>query len=1409
MEKNYYLGLDIGTNSLGFSVADENFNIMKAKGKKLWGVRLFDEASTAEIRRLKRGNRRRLDRKKLKIAWLQEIFAEEISKVDSNFLNRIKYSNLYLEDKLIKNFKLNSKDSLFYDARDEGHYTDKDFHREYPTIYHLRKELLYKPAKDVRFLYLALHNLCKRRGNFLYEGDIATNNSLISAFNSFINFAKNIEEDLGLTSSFLLKQIKPDVEKTLIEYINEKHGIRETKQKFHELLQVESKLDKKIVDILIDGKVNLSDLFILELDDKIKFSFQDESIEETLSTLEQYLTDEQISFIRNLKNLYSIMQIKKMLTNNNFICEAMVDIYETHRKQLEFFKKLIKDYYPKHKFDIFKNPQFEKAIFVNYPIYSGIDSYNGSKHVLGSTSDRTKEMFYKYVESILSQTPDINNYDESIFNKRRKIVLSWIDEDNFLLKPRSKKNSVFPNALILNEAEQILKANKEAFPFLTKQDNSGLSNIEKILEIIKFRVPYFVGPLGKCENGENNFSWSERRNDLPLKPWTINKIFDFDKSEDKFVQRMTNKCTYLHDQDVLPKHSLIYSKFRVLNELNNLKINGEAINVAMKQNIFNNLFKKVKNVTINKLKQLLLSEGYFTKDELSNLTITGVDKDFKNQLSSYTDLILKGFAPELIEKNEEVFENIIKWHTIISDKNRLIYRIRRKYPGLFTEKELMALKSLNYSKWGTLSYKFLCELKFGNKTTGEATCVLDELWNTNLNLQQILFSPNYTLNEIISNYNKSIINQLTYQDVEELYCSPSVKRAVWQAIKLINEIKDLMGKLPDRIFVEVTRDDKEKGEKGRKLSRKDNILKLYSSKEFINSVKGLTIDLNRLQNELNKVDNLNLRSDKLYHYFLQLGKCMYSGKPIELDNLYNERCYDIEHIIPQAKIKDDSLNNTVLVCTELNEIKQDVYPLPLKWIEKMQDYWRMLQKHGLISKNKLERLLRRTPLTDEELSGFIERQIVETNQSTKAVIELLKKLFDNPNRIVYSKARLITDFRKKYGIYKSREVNDLHHAKDSYLNIVVGNVIYSRFTLSPRNYCKDNNANNSLTLKIDNLFDKTIMSPNGSKVVWNGKTDISRIKKICNKNDCLVSRMSYSLRNGAFYDETIYKSINNNPKSMAKIPLKGNFDNPLSDIKKYGGFGKFNYAYFMLVESEDKKGNKIKTIESVPILIYRKFKDSINKEEEILKYIIKENGLKNARILIPKINYKSILKIGTGEYLLAGKTGDQYVLHNFNQWFVDNKTARYVKIISKYFEIDKNHLANKLEKTDDKIIVSPKTKIHNEEQTLTKEENLLLYKQLIDQLNKPIYNNTPLKTNIRTILINKKEIFEGLSIENQVRVLFNVIKRISTGSNLVDLSLLGDKKSVGMITINKNITGKKIFLILRSITGTKEKKIKL
>lgn len=158
----YYVGLDIGTNSVGWAVTDPQYNIIKKNGKALWGIRLFEEGKTAEERRMFRTSRRRTGRRSRRIDLLQELFSEEIFKVDPGFFRRLEDSKYLPEDKYIR-----QKNALFCDPA----YTDKEYHKAYPTIYHLRKALMTEDHPfDVRLVYLALHHMIKHRGHFLFEG---------------------------------------------------------------------------------------------------------------------------------------------------------------------------------------------------------------------------------------------------------------------------------------------------------------------------------------------------------------------------------------------------------------------------------------------------------------------------------------------------------------------------------------------------------------------------------------------------------------------------------------------------------------------------------------------------------------------------------------------------------------------------------------------------------------------------------------------------------------------------------------------------------------------------------------------------------------------------------------------------------------------------------------------------------------------------------------------------------------------------------------------------------------------------------------------------------------------------------------------------------------------------------------
>ena len=159
--ENYYVGLDMGSNSVGYAVTDENYKLLKHKGEPMWGSHVFEEAKSAEERRSFRTARRRNDRKKQRVSLVTDIFADEIAKVDSRFFIRRQESALFRED-------VDSGDRFIVFNDEE--FTDQDFYERYPTIHHLICELMNdEQPHDVRLVYLACAYLVAHRGHFLNE----------------------------------------------------------------------------------------------------------------------------------------------------------------------------------------------------------------------------------------------------------------------------------------------------------------------------------------------------------------------------------------------------------------------------------------------------------------------------------------------------------------------------------------------------------------------------------------------------------------------------------------------------------------------------------------------------------------------------------------------------------------------------------------------------------------------------------------------------------------------------------------------------------------------------------------------------------------------------------------------------------------------------------------------------------------------------------------------------------------------------------------------------------------------------------------------------------------------------------------------------------------------------------------
>lgn len=834
--------------------------------------------------------------------------------------------------------------------------------------------------------------------------------------------------------------------------------------------------------------------------------------------------------------------------------------------------------------------------------------------------------------------------------------------------------------------------------------------------MFEYRIPYYIGPL----NTHSTKHWLVRSNEK-IYPWNIEDVVDFDKSAEKFIEKLTSKCTYLPQYDVIPKHSLLYNKFCVLNELNNLKIDGEKISVQLKQDIYNDLFKKYYKVTNKKLCYYLKSRN-IAFDEIS-----GIDNDFKSSLKSYKDLVAYNLT-------DEQKEEIVKAITIFGDDKKLLKkRLKNEFGGCLSDDEIKKICKLKYTGWSKLSREFLTDVTAVYKETGELINIICALWETNYNLTSLLYSDefccddkeNKTFNDKINELNSFGNDKTLNQIVEELYVSPLVKRPIYQSLLITKELEKIMKCPPKKIFVEVARGAEEKK---RTVSRRNKLLDLYKSCK-----NDYPLLFDELQN--NTTDD-ELKSDKLYLYFTQFGKCMYTGENIDLDDLFNKNLYDIDHIYPQSKIKDDSLDNRVLVKKTTNAKKDNEYPLSSQIREKMTLHWKALLDKGLINKKKYERLVRNYPLSDEELSQFISRQLVETRQSTKAVANILEQLYPRPDtEIVYVKAALASEFRHQYDMLKCREVNDLHHAKDAYLNIVVGNAYNVKFTHNKANFIKGlQNNDKAYTVKLDSMLKHNI---DGAWIADNNES-LNIVKSTMNKNNIRYTRYAFEKKGGLF-KVTILK------KGNGQASIKKN--DKRNSIEKYGGYNQVSSTYFSCVEHG--KDNK-RMISMFSVNLYDKNKY----EENPIAYLIENYGLINPIIKVKKVKIQSCISFDNMLCHLGGKDsgGSQISYRPGVQLVLGYDNERYIRNVIRCAGGDLHLQTSK-----------------NEEDIVTTEKNIELFNLLIEKMKNNIYG--VLYSNLGDKLYCSKEKFEKLDIVEQCNVIKNVLTILKNNASKGDLKV--------------------------------------
>ncbi|MBQ3234787.1 MAG: type II CRISPR RNA-guided endonuclease Cas9 [Clostridia bacterium] len=1343
--KKFYLGLDIGTNSVGIAATDEDYNLLRAKGQDLISVRLFEEAQTAQERRVKRCARRRLQRRRQRIEFLQDVFAPFIE--DKNFFLRLNSSGYHFED---KPGNLNSRYSLFAD----NDYNDKTFYKNYPTIYHLRYALM-TGSKDVdlRHFYLAIHHLVKYRGHFLFEGE-----NLVQALNARVLFEKlnSIWIEVSEESALYFSPEKAESFKDLA--LDKSKRLNDKKNAATEIFGVCDVRYKDTLSLLLGGTGKPSNILKEEYKDKKGISFAKMSDEEFDSLQEEYGDD--FAILQNLREIYNYIVFERVLNGNESISKAMIAIYDTHKSNLKKFKDFVKlnyglDFYKK----IFKSLK-EGNNYVNYIGYS-----KPQKKKL-DVKKCTEDDFYKYLKKQLEE-----NRTELIDEDTLNTWLTIIEEKQLFPKIINADNGIFPHQVNLAELDLILIALEKKYTEFGIKDADGLSPAEKIRKIFLFKIPYYVGPL----NNHSKNSWVVRKPGK-ITPWNFDEMIDKSETNERFIRRMTNKCTYLVGKDVLPDCSIDYQKFNVLNQLNKLKINEVPISIELKQALYNDLFLKYPKVTDKKIKEYLIVKGYISKAEEKEINLSGKDGDFKASMSSY--ITLKKILGNLVDENPVLCEDIILWHTINTDKRNVEYLILKKYGdvGIVREK-IKQLKGItSFKEFGRLSKAFLTEVSGGiDSITGEVYTILGELYNTNQNLNEILHNEKYSFINEIQIQNGEQDENISKEDLDELYVSPQVRRGIWQALTMVDEYVKVLGKTPDKIFIEVARSE---GEKVRTISRKNQILNLYKE---CNEVKELVEELNR------KTD-ADLRSERLYLYFLQRGRCAYTGNIINLEDLVSDM-YDVDHILPRSITKDDSIDNKVLVLRSKNKQKSDTYPLPIGFTNQ-QSLWKELKDANLMSAKKYDLLTRVKPLDEDDFNSFINRQLVVTNQTNKAVADLLKRKFERKGcKIVFSKAGNVNNFKSEFKIVKCRETNDFHHARDAYLNVVVGNVYDTKFSNAKSYFYQNGDVWKEYNLKY--LFHTNILG------AWN-EDSINIVLKTLSRTGIMVTQYSY-VNKGKFYDETVYTR----DSSGLDAPRKNS--EPYKSVEKYGGYSSLKTAYFSVVKSKDKKGGFVKTIESVPVLVDYSLSNS---SERLLEFFVQERGLIQPEIIVPKLKIKSLITYNGMPAYVAGTTGNRILLHNAVEWRTNYEIDEYVNALVKLisWERDKKLSAEELGNSEFKIKTN---RFHEIKLCINAKGNLKLFNQIILQLSKPIYQGVNAAKTVKTVLEEHYEDFTALSTLNQAKIIIQLVKWLKCNAEICDLTLIKGAANCGKLCISKNITDASVEIINYSPCGTSKKIVKI
>ncbi|MCU0415543.1 MAG: type II CRISPR RNA-guided endonuclease Cas9 [Cytophagaceae bacterium] len=590
------------------------------------------------------------------------------------------------------------------------------------------------------------------------------------------------------------------------------------------------------------------------------------------------------------------------------------------------------------------------------------NNLNKSSGYLGAISDRSKELYFNKIT--------VGQYQYTQLSKNPHASL---------------KNQIFYRQDYMDEFERIWNTQSQFHKVLT---DDLKKEIRDIVIFYQRKLKSQKHLISTCEF-EKHHKVIARSNPLfqEFKIWQVLNNMEFTNTKTK-------------ENSILDEETkkLIFNELNIKGRMNKKEV-IEFLGYKDKEYELN--FKEIEGNNTNKalyeaFRVMFERDGHYLDLSKNAETIKQETKLLLNEAGINTQII--DFDAE-IEGNE--FDKQLSyqlWHILhsLEEDKEIIKTLQSKFG--FTEEFAKIIANVSLQQdYGSISAraikKILPYLKAGNKYS--EACALAGYNH----------SSSFTKEENDTRILKDKIDILPKNSLR----NPVVEKILNQMIHVVNAVINdpELGK-PDEVRIELARELKKSAKERVEMSSNIAAAKLDHEKFRKLLSESPFFIKNPTRNDVIRY--------KLYEELSANGyKTLYSNTYIPKEQLFSKN-FDIEHIIPKAKLFDDSFSNKTLEQRDVNIKKADSTAFDFvskefnSELDKYKSNVEKLYKEGKISKAKYQKLL----MTSDKIpDGFIERDLRDTQYIAKKAKQLLHEVF----RTVTSTTGSVTDrLREDWGL---------------------------------------------------------------------------------------------------------------------------------------------------------------------------------------------------------------------------------------------------------------------------------------------------------------------------------------------------------------------------------------------------------